>query len=226
MAALRPEQDNDHHPDSIIRRSWHAMSDLLSPFSPSALASLPNAKRPIRYTRADAIPDTAQADDGQRPTVRDYHAITSVPAQVRVPKKIATSINVEAKVWFANERTWVSWLNISVLLGTLALALFNAARDDVARGFAYSYALISIGVLVYGYLLYQHRITMIRRRDPGHFDRISGPVVVSVLLFFAVLANFLIRVRELQEKRIPIPGAGLLYRIAEAVANDSLFFGA
>lgn len=51
---------------------------------------------------------------------------------------------------------------------------------------------------------------MIRRRDPGNFglvmswfcqksthtlsaDRISGPVVVSVLLFFAILANFVIR---------------------------------
>jgi hypothetical protein len=104
MAALRPQRGDDEQPNSIIRRSWHAMSDLFSPFSSSALASLPNAKRPIRYTRADAIPDTEQ-DDGQRPTVRDYHAITSLPEQVRVPKKIATSINVEGKVWFANERS-------------------------------------------------------------------------------------------------------------------------
>ena len=43
---------------------------------------------------------------------------------------------------------WVSWLNISVLVGSLALALFNAAKDDVARRFAYAYALISVGVLV------------------------------------------------------------------------------
>ena len=67
---------------------------------------------------------------------------------------------------------------------------------------------------VYGYAVYQHRITMIRRRDPGHFgtfypdgtvnndlltrvsiqpDQILGPVVIAILLFIAVLANFLIR---------------------------------
>ena len=39
------------------------------------------------------------------PTVRDYHAINSLPPQVRVPKKIATPIKVEGKVWFANERS-------------------------------------------------------------------------------------------------------------------------
>ncbi|KAJ3974512.1 hypothetical protein EV361DRAFT_894427 [Lentinula raphanica] len=197
-------------PDSLIRRSWHAMSERLSPFSPAALASLPKLSRPPRYTRADAIPNAQVDQDGQRPTVRDYHSINHLPPKVIVPKKIKTPVRVEGKVWFANERTWVSWLNLAVLLATLALALFNASRDAVARKFAYTYAVISIGVLMYGYILYQHRITMIRRRDPGHFDALAGPVIVSVLLFFAVLVNFLIRVRELQEKHIPIPGADFI----------------
>jgi hypothetical protein len=93
--------------DSLIRRSWHAMADLFSPFSPSALASLPqNLPRPTRYTRDDAIPET-HTTDGEQPTVRDYHAIHSVPEEVtvRVPKKIASPIRVEGKVWFANERS-------------------------------------------------------------------------------------------------------------------------
>jgi len=81
------------------------MSDVFSPFSASALASLPVLNRPQRYTRADAIPETEGDVDGQRPTIRDYHAINSLPPQVRVPKKIATPIKVEGKVWFANERS-------------------------------------------------------------------------------------------------------------------------
>jgi hypothetical protein len=91
--------------DSLIRRSWHAMSDIFQPFSRSALDQLPKASRPRRYTRADEIPDVDTADgDGQMPTVRDYHSIT-VPPQVRVPKKIPTPVRVESKVWFANERS-------------------------------------------------------------------------------------------------------------------------
>ena len=75
-----------------------------------------------------------------------------------------------------------------MLIGTLSLALFNASKDQVARNFAYVYAAISVGVLVrvyfdsfqrsvvqtlaiqiYGYAVYQRRITMIRKRDPGNF---------------------------------------------------------
>jgi hypothetical protein len=92
--------------DSIIRRSWHAMAELFSPFSSSALAQLPKKPaRPSRYTRADEIPDVEPTEqDGQMPTVRDYHSIT-VPPQVRVPKKVPTPVRVEGKVWFANERS-------------------------------------------------------------------------------------------------------------------------
>ncbi|KAG6891372.1 hypothetical protein C0992_008083 [Termitomyces sp. T32_za158] len=156
--------DGDHHADSLFRRSLHVVGDILSPFSAAAVASLPKIARPQRYTRADAIPDALGDEDGQMPTVRDYHAINSLPPKVRIPKKIATPIKVEAKVWFANERSkfqspanhpsmtlfsaWVSWLNISILLGTLALALFNASKDEIATRFAYGYAIISICVLV------------------------------------------------------------------------------
>ncbi|KAF5359384.1 hypothetical protein D9756_003626 [Leucocoprinus leucothites] len=187
--SLESENTTPNEHPSIIQRSLHAV---FSPFSPSALALLPRLRRPRRYARADAIPDTQPDSEGQQPTIRDYHAI-NLPPQVRVPKKMPTPIRVEGKVWFANERTWVSWLNIAVLLATLSLALFNASKDDIATYFAYTYALVSICVLVYGWALYQKRISMIRRRDPGHFDNLWGPVILSVVLFFAVLANFIIR---------------------------------
>ncbi|EGN98828.1 hypothetical protein SERLA73DRAFT_181498 [Serpula lacrymans var. lacrymans S7.3] len=179
--------------NGIIGRSWNALSDFVSPFSSSALASLPkDTGRPARYTREDHIPETTQDVSGDRPAIRDYHAITSVPPVVRVPKKIATSIKVEGKVWFANERTWVSWLNLSVLIGTLALALFNASKDSIARNFAYIYALISIGVLVYGFFLYQARITMIRKRDPGHY----GLQRVFVLISSSALFRYILTPRS------------------------------
>jgi hypothetical protein len=83
------------------RRSWHA----LLPYTPAVLRRLPAATRPTRYTRADDIPHTEpNPEDGLRPTVRDYHSISHA-REVRVPKKIATPIRVEGKVWFANERS-------------------------------------------------------------------------------------------------------------------------
>ena len=43
---------------------------------------------------------------------------------------------------------WIAYLNIGILLGTLALALFNASEDAIARDFAYVYAGISVCVVV------------------------------------------------------------------------------
>ena len=97
-AQLRTPEQND----SLLRRGWHA---ILNPFSQTALASLPQVRRPTRHLRADNIPETEPTEEGERPTVRDYHSINTVPPTVRVPKKIPTSVKVEGKVWFANERS-------------------------------------------------------------------------------------------------------------------------
>lgn len=57
-----------------------------------------------------------------------YGATSSNPRFV-VPKppKVKTPVRVEAKVWLANERTWISWLHVSLLIGSFSLALFNSS---------------------------------------------------------------------------------------------------
>ncbi len=80
------------------------MTEMLSPFSSSALSKLPDTSQRNRHreTRADRIPDS-QDSNGTGTVVmhRDYNAINPVP--IRVPKNVATTIKVEGKVWFANE---------------------------------------------------------------------------------------------------------------------------
>ena len=123
LASTSSTASTDDIHGSLIQRSWHAMSDLFSPFSSNALAQLPKKPaRPSRYTRADEIPDVEPTEEnGQMPTVRDYHSIT-VPPQVRVPKKTPTPVRVEGKVWFANERSFVSFFFLSFFI---PLPFFN-----------------------------------------------------------------------------------------------------
>ena len=40
-------------------------------------------------------------------------------------KRIALPVRVEPKVFFANERTFLSWLHFTVVLGGLAVGLLN-----------------------------------------------------------------------------------------------------
>ncbi|CAG8813338.1 23695_t:CDS:2, partial [Gigaspora margarita] len=47
-------------------------------------------------------------------------------------KRIALPAKVEPKVFFANERTFLSWLQFTVILGGLAIGLLNFG-DKVGR---------------------------------------------------------------------------------------------
>lgn len=71
-----------------------------------------------------------------------------LPPGVREPGRLTKDtgpVRVEPKVWLANERTFVKWQHISVLLATLSLSLYNAAgeKNDVARSLAIAYTLIA-----------------------------------------------------------------------------------
>jgi len=163
------------------------------PFSSGALRSLPPRGQGMRAKskRADRIPD-----EPTRPLVSDYHSINDPTLRVRVPKKIATPIKVEAKVWFANERTYVSYLSMGVLLSTIASGLLLGGRDSPGRYFAIAYAVISVGVLVYAWAVFQKRLTMIAARDSGSFDMLWGPLSICLALFIAILVNFIFRFQE------------------------------
>lgn len=107
------------------------------------------------------------------PSAQNYQSTDNPEIRVRIPKKIATPVKVEAKVWFANERTFISYLSMGLLLSTIASGLLFGARDSPARYFALVYAAISAGVLIYGWAIFQKRLTMISSRYSGSFGKFT-----------------------------------------------------
>ncbi|KAI8929070.1 VTC domain-containing protein [Entophlyctis helioformis] len=89
-----------------------------------------------------------------------------IPRQFK-NKRIALPVRIEPKVFFANERTFLSWLHFCIVLGGLALGLLNFG--DVWRA---------------------HKI---RTRDAGPYDDRTGPTVLVIVLFFAVMTNFYLK---------------------------------
>lgn len=106
-------------------------------------------------------------------------------------------VKVEAKVWLANQRTFIKWQHVSVLLGSLGLGLYNAAGvdNDIARGLALVYTLVAVFTGAWGYGVYMWRQSLIYGRSGRDFDAITGPVVVCVGLIVALLLNFAFKVR-------------------------------
>lgn len=122
-----------------------------------------------------------------------------LPPGVREPGKLIKDMNpvrVEPKVWLANQRTFIKWQHISVLLASLSLGLYNAAGEfnDVARGLAVVYTLIAIFAGVWGWWVYIVRSRMIQERSGKDFDNVVGPIVVCIGLAVALILNFAFKV--------------------------------
>lgn len=105
-------------------------------------------------------------------------------------KRIYIPVRVEPKVFFANERTFLSWVHFSIFLGGISTALVGLG-DQRAKIIGYVFGTVSILFTSYALYLYQWRATRIRARDPGPYDDRIGPVVVVIVFLAAIIATMI-----------------------------------
>ncbi len=105
-------------------------------------------------------------------------------------------IKVEPKVWLANQRTFVKWQHITILLTTLSLGLYNAAgpENSIGRGLGVAYTIIAVCCGFWGWAVYMYRSSLIKKRSPKDFDMRIGPIVICISLMIALVVNFGIKV--------------------------------
>lgn len=106
-------------------------------------------------------------------------------------KRIAIPVRIEPKVYFANERTFLSWVHFSIFLGGIAAALVGLGHQT-ARLSGYVFAGVSILFLLYALYLFRWRAEKIRNKDPGPYDDRVGPVMLTIVFIAAMLANLTI----------------------------------
>ena len=136
-----------------------------------------------------------------------------LPPGVTKPEKLlmhSTPVNVEPKVWLANQRTFIKWEHVSILLATLSLGLYNAAgqHNNIARALGLVYTGIALFTGIWGYWVYLERCKLIMERSGKDFDKKLGPVVVCVGLAVALCLNFWFKVSELWVGCVGTPRMG------------------
>lgn len=115
---------------------------------------------------------------------------TNPPAIPRGPsnKPVIVPVRVEPKVFFANERTFLSWLHFAIFIGGIGAALiglgdFHAALSGVC------FIIVSILFSIYALYLYIWRAKKIRDKNPGPYDDHHGPIVLVAVFLSAMITS-------------------------------------
>lgn len=130
-----------------------------------------------------------------------HRGTSRLPPGVSAPEvwiKDTGPVRVESKVWLANQRTFIKWQHVSILLASLSLALYNAAGIDnmVAQVLAIIYTFFAVFASVWGWYMHEKRARLIRERSGKDLDNMFGPLVVCIGLAAALLLNFGFKVRS------------------------------
>ncbi|KAK9808768.1 hypothetical protein WJX72_003237 [[Myrmecia] bisecta] len=116
---------------------------------------------------------------------------------------------VEPKTFFANERTFLAWVQISVLIMFMALSLLSGSTvssnlgpsgstDSSSSGCGYAgmvVAPVAVLFMIYALWMYKMRTAQILRRTAARYDDQRGPVFLVLLLIGATLCAFIIAAR-------------------------------
>jgi uncharacterized membrane protein YidH (DUF202 family) len=115
-------------------------------------------------------------------------------------KRIALPTRVEPKVFFANERTFLSWLNFTVILGALAIGMLNFG-DRPAFISSFLFTGVAMATMIYALVTYHWRAKSIRMRGQAGFDDRFGPTLLAIVLLLAVVVNFVLRIKYSQTEK-------------------------
>ena len=111
--------------------------------------------------------------------------------------KNAGPLQIEPKVWLANERTFLKWQHICVLLGGLAVSLYTAGGgrgDALAQAMGAVFIAVAVFAGAWSSYTLRRRREMIVMRSGKDFDYHFGPLVVSAALMVALVVNFVFAV--------------------------------
>lgn len=110
-------------------------------------------------------------------------------------KRIHVPVRVEPKVFFAAERTFLSWLEFSVIIGSIAATLLNFG-DDLSVRTAAGFTVVAVLALIYSMGLYIWRVDKVRKRRAVTYHDSVGPTLLTLGLFGALAASFGLRMAE------------------------------
>lgn len=171
-------------------RTDGTLDDVLSDFSKkSPLSGLP-------ATAATAVVEARPAEDietgGGSASVAKLtqRALKQNESNQRKPKPMIPG-KIEPKTFFANERTFIQWLTVAVLIETLSLGLkiINTKISTIVGWIIFPLAVLFVVYALYTYLW---RLDALKKKKNIAYDDRKGPILLVFGLLAAVTATLII----------------------------------
>ncbi|ESW96356.1 hypothetical protein KL918_000310 [Ogataea parapolymorpha] len=219
---LDDNESSDEESATAVSPSGKSISNLVStsstPITPGAPSESKSFTEPPRKKKLNVasyfIPVFSKASKLEGYESEDEEII--LPPGVVKPKtliKQSGPVKVEAKVWLANERTFVRWLHITTLLSALTFTIYASVSSShipvVATNIAYIYFALTLFSGVWAYAIYMKRLELIKLRSGRHLDGVFGPLVVALVLIFSLCLEYYAGVKKYNEKHSLLTSEGI-----------------
>lgn len=122
---------------------------------------------------------------------------TPYVAKLRAPRPdrviLESSKPISPKLYFANERTFLSWMQMCLITGSLAVGLIDFA-DALGRTSGIIFTVITIIFMFYALIQYHSRIDMIKMKVRGsEYEDIFGAAALIITVIIAAVLNLILK---------------------------------
>lgn len=117
---------------------------------------------------------------------------------IKVPygKTICIPVRVEPKVYFSTERTYLSWLSISLLLGAISTTMLTYGTQTTMIA-SVGFFITTLVTIIYSTYIYCKRVIDIRLKRTTDYHDKFGPSLVCfcliVSIFFSLFCNIYVK---------------------------------
>ncbi|GCE98578.1 vacuolar transporter chaperone [Zygosaccharomyces mellis] len=116
---------------------------------------------------------------------------TTFDTKVKAPpgKTIYVPVRVEPKVYFATERTFLSWLSISIMLFGVSTTLLTYGTSTTMIA-SVGFFITSLLTIIHSVITYAKRVVYIRLKRAVDYEDRFAPPVICILLTLSILFSF------------------------------------
>ncbi|CDZ96566.1 Protein involved in vacuolar polyphosphate accumulation, contains SPX domain [Phaffia rhodozyma] len=158
------------------------------------ISKLFKSKSQREREQAEAGLDEEEEEDEGAPLDQPEMVRFSAPAG----KRISVPVRIEPKVIFANERTFLRWLHVAVLLAGISTGLLNFVSVDDTAGMysAFAFTLCALISVAYSAGMFGYRAISLRKRRDARYHDDLGPTLLGGIIIVALGINFILRLKS------------------------------